>query len=207
MAKTEFSPCLFCGGDSSKPNHLQFCPGVSTSPPPGIVVCPFCGGDPSEPQHDQRCDGKQGGRDHAPDVIPSIPPVFMPPFNRDSDAFAGLAAETLNAIRGAVPQDMVLALVGYLTDTPRHADEIRIALAGHPWFPSHAKRDSQLRRMRTIRDAAIAWGYPVCTTNAGYALGTWEQVIGSAVRARRFAAGAYTRAAVLEVLAEKLRVV
>lgn len=145
----------------------------------------------------------------APPAAPPTPPltpVWMPPFDPDSSAFEGLDRPTLDAIRGAVPRDMVIALIGYLSDIPRHADDVRRALAGHPWFPAHAKRDTQLRRIRIIRDAAIAWGFPVCSTNAGYALGSWEQVIATAIRARRFAAGAYSRATVLETLAARLRV-
>lgn len=190
--------CLLCGGDATnKRKHALTCPGRHEPPPgpfePRMAIAPSDEPPPaSEPA--------------APAPDPPLPPLWMPPFDPESSAFAGLDRPTLDAIRGAVPKDMVIALVGYLTDIPRHADEVRRALAGHPWFPAHTKRDTQLRRIRTIRDAAIAWGYPVCSTNAGYALGSWTQVIETAVRARRFASGAYARATVLETLAERLRV-
>ena len=100
---------------------------------------------------------------------------------------------------------MVGSLVRLLTSTPKHVIEIRRGLQGLDGFVGETNRDTQNRRIRVIRDAAVAHEYPVCTANAGYFLGTADQVRESAVRARRFATGACRRAALLERLAGKMR--
>lgn len=166
---------------------------------PNELRCIYCGGNLFEPDHDAHCDGKQGGRDEP------LPPVWMPPFDPTSPAFIGLTVEVINQIRGAVAKDHVLGLIACLDDIPRHADDVRQCMLGYSWFPAKAKRDSQLRRIRIYRDAAVVWEYPVCSTNAGYFLGTWNQVYESATRARVFATGAFKRATVMEYLADKMR--
>jgi hypothetical protein len=120
------------------------------------------------------------------------------------DAFDGLDAETVDAITGTVTPEAIMDFVGVLTPTPQSADAVRRALQTYTWFPTLARLDTQRRRMRTIRDAAVLAGHPVCTTNAGYFLGTAAHVQASAERARRFAAGATARAERLTRLAQQM---
>lgn len=155
--------------------------------------CLFCGGDPNDPDHAELCR-----------IAQEEQPSWIPPIAASSEALDGLSPEALEAILGAVTPEQVHTLIGLLGPEPQHVDVIRHALGAYPWFPSHAKRDTQLRRIRTIRDAAVVYGHPVCSTNAGYSLGDWERVHAAARRARRFARGAYIRAAVLEQLAGKM---
>jgi len=122
----------------------------------------------------------------------------------EPEAFEGLAPETTEAITGKVTPEQVLALVGKLTPIPQHALCVLRRMQGEPWWPVQTKPDTQLRRLRTIRDAAVLAGYPVCSTNAGYSLGDWAEVLKSARRCRRSAEGCYKRALQLEQLAERM---
>jgi hypothetical protein len=117
------------------------------------------------------------------------------------EAFEDLSEDTLAAIRGPVTAEQVLDYVSVLTKVPVHAEDFRRALLRFPWWKPLTTRDTQLRRMRTIRDAAITFGYPVCTTNKGYALGDWADVQATARRATRMAEGAWKRARRLEQFA------
>lgn len=157
--------------------------------------CLFCSGDASAPDHDARCCGRQGKAEEA---------AYTPGFDPDHEAFAGVPAPDVDAIVGAVTPEMIRALVALLGPTPRKADEVRRGLLPCPWFPGTQKRDTQLRRIRTIRDAAIANGHPVCTTNFGYYLGDSAAMLISARRARRYADGAMLRASIMERLAAKM---
>ncbi len=174
------------------------------------VPCLFCGGNRNEADHAARCDGKQGAIEHAidmaqtPTLVDRSPVVYTPPGRVDSPAFEGLSSPALDAILDAVTVEEVDALVRALTAVPQPADAVRVQLCAYPWFPSHATRDTQLRRIRTLRDAAVAYGHPVCSTNAGYSLGDVDEVHASALRARRFADGAIVRAQLLERLAERM---
>lgn len=122
----------------------------------------------------------------------------------ETDAFEGLAAETLDAILDTVTPEEVAGLVAVLHPTPQPVERVRAALLQQPWFPATARPDTQRRRMRILRDAAVATGHPVCSTNAGYFLGTGADVRRSAERARRFAEGAVRRADRLDALAARL---
>jgi hypothetical protein len=123
----------------------------------------------------------------------------------EPEAFEGLSDEVVEAISAKVTPEQVLALRQALTDQPQHVAAVLRVLHQEPWWPKLATADTQRRRLRTIRDAANAAGYPVCSTNAGYWLGTAADVDASARRARRFADGANLRAAVLEGLAQSMR--
>lgn len=164
------------------------------------LKCIYCGGNILEPDHDRFCDGKQGGRDDDP-----IPPLWFPPFNPNTEAFDGLTPEQKQLIRGAVTKDMAQGLVGCLDTSPRFAEIVRRCMVQYPWFPSEAQVGSQLRKIRSIRDAAVSWQFPVCASNTGYFLGTWEQVYQTAARAKGHAIGGFKRASVLEYLADRMR--
>jgi len=155
------------------------------------MLCRQCGGPDEAPDHDLFCDGQQG----------RVEALYVPPLDPESDAFEGVPPADLEAITGSVTLDMVDDFVALLAPEAQHVDAVRHGLLGCPWFPSHNKRDTQLRRIRILRDAAVAFGYPVCTTNFGYFLGDAEAVIASARRARRYAEGALHRAALMERLA------
>ena len=119
------------------------------------------------------------------------------------DAFDGLSNDTLRAILESTTPEEISGFVAALHSTPQPVEVVRAALRDLPWFPGHTEPDTQRRRMRILRDAAVASGHPVCSTNAGYFLGSWTDVRRSAERARRFAEGAYRRARLLEALADR----
>lgn len=115
-----------------------------------------------------------------------------------------LPPDIVEAITADVTPEMVKAYVGCLSTTPRFADEVRVLLRGQGWrwFPMEARRDSQLRFIRKIRDAALLSGYPVCSMNRGMVLGDAATLRKAAARARALAKGAEARAMALEALAE-----
>jgi alkanesulfonate monooxygenase SsuD/methylene tetrahydromethanopterin reductase-like flavin-dependent oxidoreductase (luciferase family) len=121
-----------------------------------------------------------------------------------SDAFEHLAAETIDAIVDLVTPEEITGFVAVLSATPQAVEQVRRALLHYPWFCTTTTPDTQRRRMRTLRDAAVAAGHPVCSTNAGYFLGTHDEIRRSAERARRFADGALRRAQMLDALAARL---
>jgi len=127
--------------------------------------------------------------------------TWTPPVDPESPALDDLDEETHEAIHGVVTREMVAGLIENLDATPRHVEHLRRDLVRYPWFPTHVKRDTQLRRIRTIRDAAVYWKHPVCSTNKGYFLGSREQLLESAIRARKLAIGSDARASRLEYLA------
>jgi hypothetical protein len=155
------------------------------------MLCRQCGGPDDAPDHDLFCDGQQG----------RIEALYVPPLDPDSDAFEGVPPADLEAITGAITLGMVESLVAVLEPDPKRVDDVRRGLLACAWFPCQKKRDTQLRKIRVLRDAAIAFGYPVRTTNFGYFLGDADALIASAHRARRYAAGALHRAALMERLA------
>ena len=110
-----------------------------------IEPCIVCGGDVNAPDHGARCQA----------FVEASLPTYVPPFDEHAEAFDGLAAETRAAILESVPPEQSYALTAALTDAPQHADDVRRQMQQHPWWPNHAKRDTQLRRLRTIRDAAV----------------------------------------------------
>jgi hypothetical protein len=123
----------------------------------------------------------------------------------ESEAFAGLSDETLDAIHAKVTPEQVLAFRNALTTEDQHVDVVLRTMQREPWWPNHNKVDTQKRRLRTIMAAANAAGYPICSTNAGYKIGTADEVDEGARRARRMADGANVRAAELEQLARRMR--
>lgn len=156
------------------------------------TLCLFCGGEDG-PDHALTCGmAKFGG--------------WTPPINAASPALDGLAQETLDAILGSVTAEQIMTFVNVLTNQPQKAEKLRQLLLHHGsgWFPVNCKRDTQLRRIRTIRDAAVVSGYPVATTNKGYWLGGWADVLDAAERAEKFAHGALKRAQLLKKLATKM---
>lgn len=124
---------------------------------------------------------------------------------RTSKRLEGLADETVDAICADVTSEMARTFVRCLSASPRHADEVRRDLLWHPWFPSAAKRDTQLRFMRKLRDRAIADGLPVCSMNSGYVLGDWQMVNEAADRAEALARGASQRERMLRRLADTMK--
>lgn len=121
------------------------------------------------------------------------------------EAFEGLAPEVVEALSATVTPEQILALRQALTSEDQHVAVIVRKLHQEPWWPQLATADTQRRRLRIIRDAANAAGYPVCSTNGGYRLGTADDVDKAARRARRFAEGANLRADRLERLARSMR--
>jgi hypothetical protein len=122
----------------------------------------------------------------------------------EPEAFEDLPQEVIDSIRGKVTFAEVLDYVSQLSDAPLHAEPFRLKLTQFSWWRPRTKVGTQLRRMRTIRDAAISYGWPVCTINAGYLLGDWAMVLKTARRATRMAEGAHKRAAGLTQLAERM---
>jgi hypothetical protein len=122
----------------------------------------------------------------------------------EPEAFEGLSEETVEAIKNPVTPEQVLALVSKLTADPLHVNGLVRRMQQEPWWRGQTTYDTQRRRIRVIRDAAVLSGYPVCSTNAGYFIGDWAGVLASARRCRRSAEGDLKRAVQLEQLAERM---
>ena len=116
----------------------------------------------------------------------------------------GLSDEVLDAIDAKITRPMVRFFVGCLDSEPQSAEIVRMKLFAMPWFPRNARRDTQLRFIRSLRDAAIDAGHPVCSVNTGYLLGDKRALLEAASRARNLAEGATARAQALERLAQRI---
>ncbi len=177
--------------------------------------CLFCGGDASAKDHLSRCDGRQGGIEDAPlrAAGPRRVHEFKSAFkhwprqwSRDHPAFAGLSAETIDAICDDTINDaMIRAFWRVLEDgLPRLAHDVIRALEKEPWWKPRRARSSKERFVRKILDTAVARGYSICGGNFGYAIGDAAMLRAAARRERALERGARDKAAAYERLAEAL---
>lgn len=144
----------------------------------------------------------------APGSSTRVAPLPGKPFTpaANSPALDGLSPSVVDAIRAGITDEMIHALVGCLSPTPRYVDPIRRELvATCAWFPATNKPDTQKRLIRRIQTAAIYEGYPVCTSNKGLYLGTTKaDVIASAEREARLKEGAAEKEALYRRLARSM---
>jgi len=161
-----------------------------------MTCCEFCQGDLNQPAR-----------------VGCLSPVmhmikgYTPSADEASEAFEDVGNPDIDAALATVTPEQIRAFVSALETEdkePLHADGLLHKMQREPWWKVTGKRDTQLRRLRTLRDAAVANGIAVCSTNAGYSLGDADMVLKAARRARRFAKGADLRATRLERLAGKM---
>lgn len=121
-------------------------------------------------------------------------------FALQSPAFADVPEEDVEAATVEVPSEHVEALVATLTAEYMSAvDVINAVRQRVPWLQEKANegwsRDTALRYLRHMRDAANAAGHPVMSDNRGYKLAaTPEELDETAERCERQAHGLTLRA-------------
>lgn len=119
------------------------------------------------------------------------------------EALQGVPEKDVRAITDDVPPEQIVFFVSLLSSKPVHYPYLLRSLREQPWF-TQGTYGSQNRRVRILRDAAFAAGYPVCTTPAdGYWLGSSADLRTSAAEMRRQEEGKRKRAEDLESMARE----
>ena len=140
-------------------------------------VCLFCGGDSSEPNHRQRCDGRQGDIEASIDmtVAPVIAPPAPPRVGRNTQETSIEAYYDLLQ-NGHLGEWQVRVLIEVIRHPDSTANELFQAMTHSPLHTVQANLHARLNELRDEKGVVVNSGKRLCTVSGRRCL-TWKAEI------------------------------